>query len=55
MGMEPTEKEKGSWRVKRKVDRSVDTAWPIVISAFRVEEVPGEVAERSLRMLTPRR
>ena len=41
--------------MKRKVDRSVDTAWLMVISALRVEVVPGAVAARSLRMLTPRR
>ena len=51
--MEPIEKVKGYCMTKIKVEREVETACPIVTSAFSVDVEPGELALRSLRMLTP--
>ena len=54
VGIDPTEKEKGCCMVNMKVDKLVEMACPIMISALRVEEDPGELADKSLRMLTAR-
>lgn len=35
-----------------KVEREVEIAWLIVISTLRVEDVPGVLADKSLRILT---
>lgn len=55
VGMEPIEKENGYCIVNMNVEREVETACPIVTSALRVDDYPGALADKLLRMLTVRR